>query len=80
MSDIGLVYLAAALLIGLSGFGAAMGIGALSSKFIEGSARQPELSGDLQTKTFIFAGLIDSIPIIGVGMAMYLIFVVAPGL
>jgi len=30
----------------------------------------------LQTKFFIVAGLIDAIPIIGVGIAMYLIFVV----
>jgi len=77
MSDVGLVYMAAALLISLSGVGAAIGIAMLSSKFIEGSARQPELADDLQTRTFIFAGLIDAIPIIGVGIAMYLIFVVA---
>ena len=80
MSNIGLVYIAAALLIGLGGLGAAIGIGTLSSKFIEGSARQPELSGDLQVSTFIFAGLIDVIPMIGVGLAMYLMFSVVPSL
>ncbi|MDP3367019.1 MAG: F0F1 ATP synthase subunit C, partial [Pseudomonas sp.] len=30
-----------------------------------------------QTKTFLMAGLLDAVPMIGVGIAMYLIFVVA---
>ena len=33
----------------------------------------------LQGKMFLLAGLIDAVPIIGVGIAMFLIFVVAPG-
>jgi F-type H+-transporting ATPase subunit c len=42
-----------------------------------GSARQPELAPKLQGTFFLGAGLVDAIPIIGVGIAMYLIFVVA---
>jgi F-type H+-transporting ATPase subunit c len=45
---------------------------------IEGTARQPELGPMLKGKMFLLAGLIDAVPIIGVGIAMYLIFVVAP--
>ena len=38
---------------------------------------QPELAPKLQVTFFLGAGLVDAIPIIGVGIAMYLIFVVA---
>jgi F-type H+-transporting ATPase subunit c len=62
----------------LGGLGAAIGVGLLGGKLIEGSARQPELAPKLQVTFFLGAGLVDAIPIIGVGIAMYLIFVVAP--
>ena len=73
-----LVIIAAAIMLGLGALGAAIGMGLLGGKLIEGTARQPEL-GPLQGKMFLLAGLIDAVPIIGVGIAMYLIFVVAPG-
>lgn len=73
-----LVIIAAAIMLGLGALGAAVGMGMLGGKLIEGSARQPELAPMLQGKMFLLAGLIDAIPIIGVGIAMYLIFVVAP--
>lgn len=72
-----LVYIAAAIIIGLGGIGAAIGMGLLGGRLLEATARQPELAPMLQTKMFILAGLIDAVPIIGVGIAMYLIFVVA---
>ncbi|GIX31644.1 MAG: hypothetical protein KatS3mg124_2116 [Porticoccaceae bacterium] len=74
-----LVILAAAIMLGLGALGAAVGMGLLGGKLLEGTARQPELGPMLQGKMFLLAGLIDAIPIIGVGIAMYLIFVVAPG-
>jgi F-type H+-transporting ATPase subunit c len=70
------IFLAAGLIMGLGSIGAAIGVGLLGSKLLESTARQPELGPMLQTKFFIVAGLIDAIPIIGVGIAMYLIFVV----
>ena len=76
----GLVYLAAAIMLGMGALGAAIGMGLLGGKLIEGTARQPELAPMLQGKMFLLAGLIDAVPIIGVGIAMYLIFVVAPGI
>jgi|TARA_B110000196_G_scaffold3386_1_gene2969 F-type H+-transporting ATPase subunit c len=75
-----LVIMAAAIMLGLGALGAAIGMGLLGGKLIEGTARQPELGPMLQGKMFLLAGLIDAVPIIGVGIAMYLIFVVAPSL
>ena len=39
----GLTAVAAALMLGLGGIGAAIGMGLMGGKFLEGSARQPEL-------------------------------------
>ena len=75
----GTCIIAAAIMLGLGALGAAIGMGLLGGKLIEGTARQPELGPMLQGKMFLLAGLIDAVPIIGVGIAMYLIFVVAPG-
>jgi F-type H+-transporting ATPase subunit c len=71
----GLTALAAALMLGLGGIGAAIGMGLMGGKFLEGASRQPELVPMLQSKMFLLVGLIDAIPIIGVGIAMYLTFV-----
>ena len=75
MEVISFVALAAGLIIGLGAVGACIGIGLMGSKFLESAARQPELMGELQTKMFLLVGLIDAIPIIGVGIALYVIFV-----
>ncbi|MDR0779650.1 MAG: F0F1 ATP synthase subunit C [Pseudomonadales bacterium] len=67
--------LAAALIFGICGAGTAIGFGLLGGKLIESSARQPELAPRLQVQFFIVAAFVDVISIIGVGMAMYFIFV-----
>ncbi|WP_286240636.1 F0F1 ATP synthase subunit C [Neptuniibacter halophilus] len=72
-----LVFLAAALLMGLAAIGAAVGIGNLGGKFLEGAARQPELVPLLRSQFFIVMGLVDAVPMIGVGLGMYLMFAVA---
>jgi F-type H+-transporting ATPase subunit c len=71
MEIIGLVAVAAGLIIGLGAAGACIGIGIMGSKFLESSARQPELMGELQTKMFLLVGLIDASFIIGVGIALW---------
>jgi F-type H+-transporting ATPase subunit c len=71
----GLTALAAALMLGLGGIGAAIGMGLMGGKFLEGASRQPELVPMMQGKMFLLVGLIDAIPIIGVGIPMYLTFV-----
>lgn len=70
----GLTAIAAAIMIGLAAFGTALGFGLLGGKFLEASARQPELVSMLQTKLFIIAGLLDAISMIGVGIALLFIF------
>jgi F-type H+-transporting ATPase subunit c len=66
--------IAVGLLIGLGALGTAIGFALLGGKFLEGSARQPELTPMLQTKMFIVAGLLDAVPMIGVAIALLLIF------
>ena len=66
--------IAAGLVIGLGGAGAAIGFGLLGGKFLESSARQPELTPMLQTKMNIVAGLLDAVPIIGVAVGFLLLY------
>ena len=66
--------LAVALLIGACALATGIGFAILGGKFLESTARQPELGSQLQTKMFIVAGLLDAVPMIGVGIAMLLLF------
>jgi F-type H+-transporting ATPase subunit c len=66
--------LAVSLLIGLGALGTAIGFALLGGKFLEGAARQPELTPMLQTKMFIVAGFLDAVPMIGVAIALLLLF------
>lgn len=66
--------LAVCLVLGLAAFGTAIGFGLLGGKFLEGSARQPELAPMLQVKMFIVAGLLDAVAMIGIGMGMFFTF------
>ena len=43
---------------------------------LEGAARQPELIPMLRTQFFIVMGLVDAVPMIAVGLAMYVMFAV----
>ncbi|AVY94030.1 MULTISPECIES: F0F1 ATP synthase subunit C [Microvirgula] len=70
----GMTALAAAIMIGLGAIGTALGFGILGGKFLESSARQPEMIPVLQTKLFIIAGLLDAISMIGVGIALLYTF------
>lgn len=74
----GLALIAVSLLIGLGAAGTAIGFGLLGGKLLEGSARQPEMAPMLQGKMFLIAGLLDAVPMIGVGIGMYVLFVVVP--
>lgn len=62
------------LMIGVGAAGACIGVGIMCSKFLEASARQPELTNMLQAKVFLLLGLIDASFIIGVGLAMMFAF------
>ena len=75
--DATMLYLAAGLMMGLAAIGGAIGIGLLGGKFIEGAARQPDLLSLLRTQFCIVMGLVDAIPMIAVGLGMYVMFAVA---
>ncbi|HPB91353.1 MAG: F0F1 ATP synthase subunit C [Rugosibacter sp.] len=67
----GFVALACGLIIGLGAIGACIGIALMGGKYLESSARQPELMNALQVKMFLLAGLIDAAFIIGTGIALW---------
>ena len=66
--------IAAAIILGLAALGTALGFGLLGGKYIESSARQPEMMNPLQVKFFIIAGLLDAVSMIGVVVALILVF------
>ncbi|QLB12132.1 F-type H+-transporting ATPase subunit c [Bisgaardia hudsonensis] len=64
----------ASILLAFAALGTAIGFAILGGKFLESSARQPELANSLQTKMFIVAGLLDAIAMIAVGISLLFIF------
>jgi F-type H+-transporting ATPase subunit c len=70
--------IAAGLLIGLASLGTAIGFGILGGKFLEGVARQPELSPMLMMRMFLMAGLVDAFAAISIVMGLYLFFASNP--
>ncbi|MEX2488153.1 MAG: F0F1 ATP synthase subunit C [Pseudomonadales bacterium] len=69
-----LVYIAGGIMMGLGAIGSAIGIGILGGKYVEGISRQPELQPMLLTQLFVVLALVDAVPIISVGITLYLIF------
>ncbi len=72
-----LLVIASAIMMGLGAVGAAVGIGVLGGRFLEGAARQPELIPMLRTQFFIVMGLTDAVPMIAVGVSLYILFALA---
>ena len=70
---LGLVAIASAILIAFGALGTAIGFG-LWWSLLEAVARQPELAPQLQTRMFLIAGLLDAVPMIGVGIGLFFIF------
>ena len=69
-----LIFIAGGILMGLAAIGSGVGIGMLGGQYLEGVARQPELQPMLLTQLFIVLALVDAVPIIGVGISLYMIF------
>jgi F-type H+-transporting ATPase subunit c len=72
-----LLYVAGAIMLGAGALGASIGVGVLGSKFLEGVARQPELLPMLRVQFFIVLGLVDAVPMIAVGIGLYVLFALA---
>jgi F-type H+-transporting ATPase subunit c len=56
--------------------GSAVGDGIVASKAVEAIARQPEARPNIQTFMFLGVGVLEAFPIIGLGLAFYLLLVV----
>ena len=70
------VYIAGGMMLGFGSLAAAIGIGILGARFMEGIARQPELLPMLRTQFFVVMGLVDALPIIAIAIGLYVIFAV----
>jgi F-type H+-transporting ATPase subunit c len=71
MNGIDLVPLAVGHMIGLGAIGSCIGVGLLASRYVEASARQPELMEPLQTKVFLLVGVLDGAFIIATGIGLW---------
>ena len=71
VNGIDLLPLAVGHMIGLGAIGSCLGVGLLGSKFLESSARQPELMEPLQTKVFLLVGVLDGAFIIATGIGLW---------
>ena len=71
---VGLNFIAVAILIGSGAIGVGVGMGILGGRFLEGTARQPELAPLLRTQLFLVIGFLDVIAMIGVGIGLYFAF------
>ncbi|WP_122646550.1 ATP synthase F0 subunit C [Enterococcus mediterraneensis] len=67
-------FIAAGIAIVGAAIGAGYGNGQVISKTIESMARQPELSGQLRSTMFIGVALVEAVPILGVVIALLLVF------
>ena len=74
----GSTMIAIGILIGLGGLGIAIGMGLLGGKFLEGVARQPELTGMLRLQMFVVMGLLDAFAVVSVVIGLYLLFAANP--
>ena len=66
--------IAGAILTGFGALGAGIGIGTLTSKYIEALARQPELQGLLFGQLLIAMGLIDALPVMSLAVGILFLF------
>jgi len=70
----GLTIISAAFLIALPSLGTAIGFGILGGKYLEGVARQPELSTMLLGKMFIIAAFVDAFAAISIAIGFLLLY------
>ena len=75
MTDIALIQsytiMASTMIICMGTLGTTFGFAYLGCKFLESLARQPEMASMLTTRFFMIAGMLDGIPMMGVGIALW---------
>ncbi len=68
-TQLGISNLGKAIGAGLTVIGAGIGIGLIGSRMTESMARQPEISGSIQTAAIILAALIEGAALFGLVIA-----------
>jgi F-type H+-transporting ATPase subunit c len=71
MDSIDLVPLATGHMIGMGAIGSCLGVGLVAAKYLESSARQPELMEPLQSKVFLLVGVLDGAFIVATGIGLW---------
>jgi F-type H+-transporting ATPase subunit c len=71
MESINLLPLAVGHMIGMGAIGSCLGIGIMAGKYLDASARQPELMEPLQAKVFLLVGVLDGAFIIATGIGLW---------
>ncbi len=66
--------IAAAIIAAVAALAAALGDSNAAAHAIDGMTRQPEMAGKLFTNMLVAIGLIESIPIIAIVIALVLVF------
>ena len=75
MDVVDLMPLGAGIGAGLAVVGGGIGIGILAAGACQGTARQPEASGDIRTNMLITAGMVEGATIIAIVLCFVLKFV-----
>jgi F-type H+-transporting ATPase subunit c len=77
-AEVAMIYAYTAMGVGIilaaAGLGSALGWGLICSKFIESIARQPEMRPQLTGQMLFTGGLMESFPMIVLGISMWFIF------
>ena len=71
MDGFDILPLAVGHMIGRGAIGSCLGVGLLGAKYLESSARQPELMESLQNKVFLLVGVLDGAFIIATGIGLW---------
>ena len=69
-----LLFVAGGLMMGLGAVGAAIGVGVLGGKFLEGIARQPEAENKLRGTLLLSLAFMESLTIYGLVVSLSLLF------
>lgn len=75
MDPIAFKYLAAGLCMGLGAIGPGIGEGIVSSKALEGMARNPEMSDKLFANSIVFMAICESTAIYSLVISLIILFV-----
>jgi F-type H+-transporting ATPase subunit c len=72
MEPMGFAYLGAGIGAGLVAIGAGLGIGKLAAAAMDGSARQPQVAGEIRTSMIIVTAFIEGVALFGEAICIIL--------